>query len=772
MQRVGIIIVALFALLGALSAAAQELPSGVQGLVDQAKKDGMTVLVISPPAPKVEAPADGEDMTDTGLRIREEVRRLIVTAPDMPRRVATAFEIVGADQHPWWLPAAILTSIGGILVGYVLRRFIGRWGREYFRYMWNPEPKDDAERIGYLLFRAVLQTVYTVVLFVTALVFAIVFDLNHRPTRDTVFIIVSGYCAWRLMREVVAFNLIAPDVPNHRMLNLSDEDAKSIFADMQWVFALAISVLCFSTWIGVLDLDGDANKLLLILASFVAAGVIGYLTIRHRKAVAGAILGAGPPELKSWWRRRLAASWHVLAMIYLVVATAVSVHRLLLGLPSANVLISAPAAAALAGLGIYAVLYLVIERFYRARREAFDARLAHAVEVDRQQRAAEEAAREEAKARALPGEVVVENIAPGSVARGAEMPVYRPMFKDLAQRAAGIAVTIGALAIVLDAWEIKAGERGNPVTAFMDTLVVMFIAWVLYEALKAYVDTRLADEGLQGPRDPRELEDEPTIHGVSRLGTLLPLLRNVLGATIIAIAGMIVLSNLGVDIAPLFAGAGVIGLAVGFGAQTLIRDIFSGGFFLFDDAFRKGEYIELGDVRGTVEKISLRSFQLRHHNGPLHTIPFGEIKQLTNYSRDWVVMKLPLRLTFDADVEKVRKLVKKLGQELLDHPEVGKSFLQPLKSQGVVEMDDSAMILRVKFMTKPGDQWQTRKVVYSAIQELFRKNGIRFANREVTVRIADLGNREPTPIEVEAAAAAGRMVGEAPTRLAPAGDTR
>jgi small-conductance mechanosensitive channel len=221
---------------------------------------------------------------------------------------------------------------------------------------------------------------------------------------------------------------------------------------------------------------------------------------------------------------------------------------------------------------------------------------------------------------------------------------------------------------------------------------------------------------------------------------------------------MIILSNMGVDIAPLFAGAGVIGLAVGFGAQTMIRDIFSGGFFLFDDAFRKGEYIELGEIRGTVEKISLRSFQLRHHNGPLHTIPFGEITQLTNYSRDWVMMKLPLRLTYNTDIERVRKLVKKLGQRLLEHPEVGDLFMQPLKSQGVYRMEDSAMIIRVKFMTKPGDQFVTRKVVYAAIRELFEQEDIKFANKEVTVRMAEDPAVPLSDKEKQAVAAAARRV--------------
>ncbi len=174
-----------------------------------------------------------------------------------------------------------------------------------------------------------------------------------------------------------------------------------------------------------------------------------------------------------------------------------------------------------------------------------------------------------------------------------------------------------------------------------------------------------------------------------------------------------VLGQIGVNITPLLAGAGIVGVAIGFGAQALVKDIISGVFFLIDDAFRRGEYIDIGTVKGTVWKISIRSMQLRHHNGPLNTIPFGEIRHLTNFSRDWVMMKLPLRVTYDTDVEKLRKLIKRLGQDLLKEPELGPMFLQPLKSQGVIQMADSAMIIRVKFMTRPGDQWGVRNKVFA-----------------------------------------------------------
>jgi small-conductance mechanosensitive channel len=237
---------------------------------------------------------------------------------------------------------------------------------------------------------------------------------------------------------------------------------------------------------------------------------------------------------------------------------------------------------------------------------------------------------------------------------------------------------------------------------------------------------------------------------------LLPLFRNFILIVILVTIVLIVLLELGVNVSPLFAGAGVVGLAVGFGSQALVRDVFSGAFFLFDDAFRKGEYIDIGDVKGTVEKISVRSFQLRHHRGPLHTIPFGEIRFLTNFSRDWVIMKLPLRVTYDTDVEKVRKLIKKLGQELLEDPVIGKDFLQPLKSQGVIEMQDSAMIIRVKFMTTPGEQWMIRKRVFEEIRDLFEREGIKFAHREVTVRLADGKVDDLTDQEKEAVTAAAQ----------------
>ena len=120
-----------------------------------------------------------------------------------------------------------------------------------------------------------------------------------------------------------------------------------------------------------------------------------------------------------------------------------------------------------------------------------------------------------------------------------------------------------------------------------------------------------------------------------------------------------------------------------------------------EDAFRVGEYIDTGRLRGTVEGMSLRSVRLRHQNGQVHTIPFGQVQSVTNYSRDWSVVKFNLHLEPTADIETVRKTIKRVGEALLDDPEVGAEFMQPLKMQGVVDVLQTALVVRCQFTATP-----------------------------------------------------------------------
>ena len=135
--------------------------------------------------------------------------------------------------------------------------------------------------------------------------------------------------------------------------------------------------------------------------------------------------------------------------------------------------------------------------------------------------------------------------------------------------------------------------------------------------------------------------------------------------------------------------------------EAVLGDDASDGGDEVRDAFRVGEYIDTGRLRGTVEGMSLRSVRLRHQNGQVHTIPFGQVQSVTNFSRDWSVVKFNLHLEPTADIETVRKTIKRVGEELLDDPEIGAEFMQPLKMQGVVDVLQTALVVRCKFTATP-----------------------------------------------------------------------
>jgi small-conductance mechanosensitive channel len=159
----------------------------------------------------------------------------------------------------------------------------------------------------------------------------------------------------------------------------------------------------------------------------------------------------------------------------------------------------------------------------------------------------------------------------------------------------------------------------------------------------------------------------------------------VLSAVIIVVvvfAAMMALAAMGVEIGPLIAGLGVLGVAIGFGAQSLVRDVIAGMFYLLDDAFRVGEYIQSGNYKGTVESFSFRSVRLRHQRGALYTVPFALLGAVQNQSRDWVIDKLMVGITYDSDIERARKLIKQIGLDLAKDPEFAPLILEPLKMQG------------------------------------------------------------------------------------------
>jgi small-conductance mechanosensitive channel len=643
------------------------------------------------------------------------------TSPD--GRIMTYVEVLG------W--SVLLLLIGRWLSVEIYGK---RFAKRFVVARISDQPDGYQEKMPFLIFRffmGVGGTVFAMVF--AALASYLIFGPSGDPSVE--FTAVAIYTAYFLARTASDLwrMVLSPYLSQYRIPVFSDKDARRLYI---WASVLATYDICsvlFATWVG--DFGLNYNVYALVYGVLALIGTRGNLlmVIVNGRAISNAIRAGRSRSDCSWLLRILSVGWAPVLMAYLAFGWLKLAFELVLEKDISLPIMAGSYLVLTSILVVYGFINYFIERHFSRARAAEAAQAA---------------------------DMQADSDDPNGTANGDAEPSARPRhpiatYEGLARRVAGIlAFGVGGYSLLVvwnpnAAWmDSTAAERA------IDIAVILFIGFVVYHLFRIWIDSKIDEE--VGDALEAELGDEGGAGGASRLATLLPLFRGTILAVVLVSIVLIILLELGVNVSPLFAGAGVVGLAVGFGSQTLVRDIFSGAFFLLDDAFRKGEYIDIGDVKGTVEKISVRSFQLRHHLGALHTIPFGEIMVLSNYSRDCVMMKLPMRVTYDTDVDKVRKLIKKLGQQLMDDPVVGDAFIQPLKSQGVIEMQDSAMIIRVKFMTKPGDQWVVRKRVYQEIRELFAREGIRFAHREVTVRLAPDQEEELTPKQKKAAIGAAQ----------------
>ncbi len=707
---IAIIALLLSGVMSTISAQPAEAPRvtpKLEEIIEKARKDGVQVVVVDSrnvanPTPEPERRSLAVRIQADAVRARARLFEILAGTTELAAQAKAAI----ARKSPlksvsWPLLTAGLTMLF-LLGGWLVRALFIRSAEGTLLKYFQTTPNSNAEKIGFLYTRATIGFVGLAIQVLVAALLVLAFDMGRNHLRYTALIVI-GY--WSVVSGFALFfrNLLAVDIPQFRAVRIGDLEAQRFYSELVGVVAFGMLVLGLCFWIDLIGIDRDAHVLMLGGASLVVALTLSLFVVRHRHDVAQMLYGGRPEFAWSIWQRLVASLWHIPVVLYLLTAWLVTAVRLLLGKSNAIGLVGFPILFVLGAVALFGAFLLIVELFF---------------------------SRSDAKTEGLTG-----NEGGGEVTLAISETstlTEPPTYKRLAERTGAMLAIVLVVAATLALWGINPLAEDSWAEALLDMLIVAFLAYICWSAAKIAIDRKIFEEG--GPVEiaPGEIGGA----GASRLSTLLPLFANFLFILIATIAIIIILSEMGVDVTPLFAGAGIVGLAIGFGAQTLVRDILSGVFFLVDDAFRQGEYIDVGEVKGTVESISLRSMQLRHHLGPLNTIPFGEIKNVQNFSRDWVMMKLPLRLTYETDAEKVRKLINNYGKELLKDPQVGEDFLQPLKSQGVIQMDESAMIMRVKFMTKPGAQWVIRRKVLNGIRELFEKEGITFAHHEVTVRVA------------------------------------
>jgi len=679
--------------------------------------------------------------------IRLRIEELKASDAAKMTEIPSLYSYLGKGERDANSTGVIISAILVFLAAFFVEFLFYRYTAAVRRRIVATPPVDWKAKLSALGLRGLLDLV-SICVFATAVL--AIFHLFLGRTMPQRVLVATYLAAVLIVRAAYLLSrlLLAPRTPALRILPLGDETALYLH---RWIMAI-VAVGSFGLLTcGIFRLAGTPETIHFIMISIVGlvlAIMLITMILQKRKPVMQALTGNLPPTSL---RARLAIYWHHFAIFGVVLLWIFSVlNRLLAGDQPGGYL----------GLKTLLIvpLYFLLDWILRRILE---------VAFGIVQKPDDPGATAQTAKKTDPG-TAVENgsgdTAANTVAEPSPSRLDIGRLRKIVRGGLRVALAFLMFFWIMRIWgvELKIGQE--VARAAFNILVVVLVCFVAWELGNAAIKRRLAKEM---PEEDEDDEKEEGGSGGSRIATLLVLLRKFMLVVIIVLASLIILSSVGVNIGPLIAGAGVIGLAIGFGAQTLVKDIISGMFFLIDDAFRVGDYVDTGKQKGTVAAISLRSLRLRHPRGMVYTIPFSDISSVTNFSRDYIITKLDFRVPFDSDLEQVRKLVKKkVYQKIMEDPELGKKLLGPIKSQGVREVDDSAMIVRVKYKTAPGEQFAIRKQVYRLMQEGFQEAGLKFAHRNVTVSLppevqqslpqADAETREK--ILEAGAAAAGAVI--------------
>jgi small conductance mechanosensitive channel len=277
-----------------------------------------------------------------------------------------------------------------------------------------------------------------------------------------------------------------------------------------------------------------------------------------------------------------------------------------------------------------------------------------------------------------------------------------------------VALVIGHAWGIDTVYWVTEGSGRVFVSAAIHILLVLGIAFFVWEFASGGIENYLAESRSDGSLRVRS----------ARTKTLLTVARNALLVVLTVVTVLMILSELGINIAPLLAGAGVVGLAIGFGAQRLVQDVINGAFILFQDLMSVGDVVKLGDKAGVVEALSIRTVRLRDLAGVVHTIPFSSIEAVSNLTREFSFHVFDIGIAYREDVDEVIALIKAVGEELQNDPEIGPLVLEPLEVFGLDQFGDSAIVIKGRIKTKPIRQWQVGRAFNRLIKKRFDEHNV------------------------------------------------
>jgi small conductance mechanosensitive channel len=292
----------------------------------------------------------------------------------------------------------------------------------------------------------------------------------------------------------------------------------------------------------------------------------------------------------------------------------------------------------------------------------------------------------------------------------------------------GIRPAVGVTSVTLTEWFFGSGLR---------IVVIAILAYVVVRVVAA--TSRRLEEELARQETPDMVER------LKRARTLSRLIQNALTGTIVVIAVLMMLRELRLDITPILTSAGILGLAVGFGAQTLVKDLIAGFFLTFENQVRVGDVATINGTGGLVEAINLRTIVLRDITGTVHVFPNGSIERLSNLSKDFSYYVIDVGIAYNEDPDDVAEVLRQIGRELQADPQFGPNILEPLEVLGVDAFEESQVTLKTRIKTLPLRQWEVGREMRRRIKKTFAAKGIEIPFRHVAIYFGEASK----PFQIE-----------------------
>ena len=267
---------------------------------------------------------------------------------------------------------------------------------------------------------------------------------------------------------------------------------------------------------------------------------------------------------------------------------------------------------------------------------------------------------------------------------------------------------------------------------------ILLVSWILLSLSQRLIPV-LRKQLQERTDNPEQLK---------RLETLGRVFRYIAAVLITLVAGMLVLTELGISIAPILASAGVIGIAIGFGAQSLIKDYFNGFFLLLEDQVRQGDVVEVADKGGLVEEVTLRYIRLRDYEGNVHFIPNGIITTVTNRSRSFAYAVVNIGIAYREDVEEVFAVMREVAAGMRQDETLGLLILEDIDIAGVDDWADSAVVIRCRFKVQPLQQWTVRRAFLLRMKKEFDRLGIEIPFPHLTLYPGQAKDGSAPPLHI------------------------